>query len=73
MKPSIALFTGDPAGVGPELVARLLCDGSASRAANILLVGSRESIDEGMRIAGCSFKYAIGTPEAGRDYTSPCS
>jgi 4-hydroxythreonine-4-phosphate dehydrogenase len=71
VKPSIALFTGDPAGVGPELVARLLSDGSASRAANILLVGSRESIDEGMRIAGCSFKYAIGTPEAGRDHDQP--
>ena len=73
MKPSIALFTGDPAGVGPELVARLLSDGSASRAANILLVGSRESIDEGMRTAGCRFTYQVGEAATarGRDLDEP--
>jgi 4-hydroxy-L-threonine phosphate dehydrogenase PdxA len=27
----IALFTGDPASIGPELVARLLADGAAQR------------------------------------------
>ena len=33
VKPTIALFTGDPAGIGPELVAKLLADGAdAARA-----------------------------------------
>jgi len=42
-KPTIALFAGDPAGVGPELIARLLDDGTAAERADILLIGSRES------------------------------
>ena len=37
MKPTIALFTGDPAGIGPELVAKLLAEGTAQREADILL------------------------------------
>ncbi|HET7730857.1 MAG TPA: 4-hydroxythreonine-4-phosphate dehydrogenase PdxA [Usitatibacter sp.] len=72
MKPTIALFAGDPAGIGPELVARLLADGSAAREANVLLVGSRESIDAGMRTAGCRFAYDVGVPDAGaRDLERP--
>lgn len=51
MKPTIALFTGDPAGIGPELVARLLADGEAQRHADILLIGAREVVDGGMRAA----------------------
>jgi 4-hydroxythreonine-4-phosphate dehydrogenase len=65
MKPTIALFTGDPAGIGPELVARLLADGSAARRANIYLVGSRAVMDEGMRAAGCRFVYEEGEPRPG--------
>jgi 4-hydroxythreonine-4-phosphate dehydrogenase len=73
MKPTIALFTGDPAGIGPELIARLLADGSAARRANIYLVGSREGIEEGMRTAGCRFIYEEGVPDAkrARDFDTP--
>ena len=52
MKPRIALFAGDPAGIGPELVARLLADGSATRRADIRLIASRRVMAEGMRTAG---------------------
>ena len=51
MKPTIALFTGDPAGIGPELIARLLADGTAQQTADILLIGSRNVLDDGMRSA----------------------
>ena len=67
MKPTIALFAGDPAGVGPELVARLLADGSACRAANVLIIGSRESIEDGMRVAGSRFVYSVGNPTMARE------
>jgi 4-hydroxythreonine-4-phosphate dehydrogenase len=71
-KPTIALFAGDPAGVGPELVARLLSDGAAARRANIYVVGSREAVEEGMRVAGCRFVYEEGVahPEHG-DFDTP--
>ncbi len=71
-KPTIALFTGDPAGIGPELVARLLADGSVARRANVLLAGSREVVEEGMRVAGSRFDYEVGTGvTGGRDLERP--
>jgi 4-hydroxythreonine-4-phosphate dehydrogenase len=51
MKPTIALFAGDPAGIGPELVAKLLAQTSARDEANILLIGARSVIEDGKRAA----------------------
>ena len=41
MKPTIALFTGDPAGIGPELTEKLLADPATLARADILLIGQR--------------------------------
>jgi 4-hydroxythreonine-4-phosphate dehydrogenase len=60
MKPTIALFTGDPAGIGPELVAKLLADGAAQRAANVLVIGARSVMEDGMRAAGVQFAIERG-------------
>ena len=71
-KPTIALFAGDPAGIGPELVARLLSDGAASKRANVYVVGSREAVEEGMRVAGCRFVYEEEAPHPERgDFDTP--
>lgn len=40
-KPTIALFTGDPAGIGPELVEKLLLSPDISAQANIILLGQK--------------------------------
>jgi len=50
--PVVALTLGDPAGIGPELIARLLARPEAPQRANIVLVGDRWLWDEGQRIAG---------------------
>lgn len=72
MKPTIALFTGDPSGIGPELIARLLADGSAARDANVLLVGSREVLQDGMRIARKAFTFDEVIPHPGYgDFDKP--
>ena len=63
MKPTIALFAGDPAGIGPELIARLLADGSAAKLARIILIGSRPVLEEGMRTTGCRFSLDDGNVE----------
>ncbi len=42
-KPTIALFVGDPAGVGPELVSKLLADPLTYEKADIILLGNRAS------------------------------
>ena len=43
-QPTIALFTGDPAGIGPELVQKLLNHSTAQQAANIILIGQKNSV-----------------------------
>ncbi|HEX2011678.1 MAG TPA: 4-hydroxythreonine-4-phosphate dehydrogenase PdxA [Roseateles sp.] len=52
--PVVALTLGDPAGIGPELIARLLARGAALPAANVVLVGDPWLWAEGQRIAGVS-------------------
>ena len=59
-KSTIALFTGDPAGVGPELIARLLAEGSAAKQANILLISSRSVLQEAVQLTGAPFAFVGG-------------
>jgi 4-hydroxythreonine-4-phosphate dehydrogenase len=68
MKPTIALFTGDPAGIGPELVAKLLAQTSAAQDANVRLIGARSVIEDGMRAANVQVDVApllVDWPQAG--------
>jgi 4-hydroxythreonine-4-phosphate dehydrogenase len=51
-KPVVALTLGDPAGIGPELVARLLARQDTLAAANVVLVGDPWLWADGQRIAG---------------------
>ena len=47
MKPIIALAMGDPAGISPELTAKLLVlDGVASKA-RLVVIGDRRVLDQG--------------------------
>lgn len=62
-KPRIAVLLGDPAGIGPELVARLLAEPGVRDAAELLLIADRGELDEGMRIAGLRTPYTMaGSP-----------
>ncbi|MEO8345903.1 MAG: 4-hydroxythreonine-4-phosphate dehydrogenase PdxA [Betaproteobacteria bacterium] len=51
-RPTIALFTGDPAGIGPELVAKVLAAPSALPDARIVVIAQQAGWDEATRIAG---------------------
>jgi 4-hydroxythreonine-4-phosphate dehydrogenase len=51
-KPVVALAMGDPAGISPELTAKLVALDEARRAAHIVVIGDRRVFDEGARIAG---------------------
>jgi 4-hydroxythreonine-4-phosphate dehydrogenase len=50
--PVVALTLGDPAGIGPELIARLLGQTDATQHANTVLIGDPWLWAEGQRIAG---------------------
>lgn len=59
MKPRLAVVLGDPAGIGPELVAKLLANPENRAKADILLIADRDEVEEGMRIAGQRFEYRV--------------
>jgi 4-hydroxythreonine-4-phosphate dehydrogenase len=65
-RPRIVLTLGDPAGIGPELVARLLAEPANRQKAQVLLVADPDEVEEGMRIAGCRFPFRV-TSDAGRE------
>ncbi|MGE0800552.1 MAG: 4-hydroxythreonine-4-phosphate dehydrogenase PdxA [Lautropia sp.] len=59
-RPTVALFMGDPAGIGPELTVRLLADGQAARQADILVIGSRSALAQAARETGLPFDVTEG-------------
>jgi len=73
MKPTIALFTGDPAGIGPELSARLLAAPETARAANLLVITGRPVLEDAVSVTGRPFAFTSGEAESarGRDLDVP--
>jgi 4-hydroxythreonine-4-phosphate dehydrogenase len=51
-KPTVALTLGDPAGIGPELMAKLLARRDVLERAQVVLVGDPWLWEEGQAIAG---------------------
>jgi 4-hydroxythreonine-4-phosphate dehydrogenase len=51
-KPAVALTLGDPAGIGPELIAKLLSRPDVIDRAKVVLVGDTWLWEEGQAIAG---------------------
>ncbi|MEC7586317.1 MAG: 4-hydroxythreonine-4-phosphate dehydrogenase PdxA, partial [Pseudomonadota bacterium] len=52
MKPRIGIIPGDPGGIGPELIAKLLADSDVHEKADILLIGDRHLFEMGQTLAG---------------------
>jgi 4-hydroxythreonine-4-phosphate dehydrogenase len=60
MKPTVLVFAGDPAGIGSEVVVKLLADEEARAAAHIIVVGSRPLLAGAMQFAGASPRMQDG-------------
>ena len=43
--PTLALFTGDPAGIGPELVEKMLQNPTWQKQARVILIGQKDTIN----------------------------
>lgn len=69
-KPLLALTLGDPAGIGPELIARLLSRPDVTGAARILVIGDRGEFEQGMRVAGCRVDYVTTPSPEQADYSA---
>jgi len=62
--PTIALAMGDPAGISPELTAKLLANDEVRAAAQIVVFGDQRILAEGARIAGVSLDISVVGPDA---------
>jgi 4-hydroxythreonine-4-phosphate dehydrogenase len=51
-RPVIALAMGDPAGISPELTAKLVCLDEVRARARLVVIGDRRVFDEGAGVAG---------------------
>ena len=52
-KKNIAILLGDPSGIGPELISKLLSQKILNQA-NIILIGEKSILDKGNKITGNS-------------------
>jgi len=67
MKPMIAVTLGDPAGIGPEIIAKTLADPETYRICNPLVVGESHAMQMGIEVARQSLSInPIEEPEEAR-------
>jgi len=64
MRPTIALAMGDPAGISPELTARLLALDEVAAKARLVVIGDRRVLDDGARIAAVRLDLKNVSPDA---------
>ncbi len=57
-KTTIAMLLGDPAGIGPELISKLL-NNEMTNKANIVLIGERQVFENGNNITGISHNIDV--------------
>ena len=58
-KPLIAVTMGDPAGVGPEIVAKSLASEEVTDVADCVIVGDRKCMENAIRIVGADLKINV--------------
>jgi 4-hydroxythreonine-4-phosphate dehydrogenase len=74
-KPVVALTLGDPAGIGAELVARLLARPEMTAQGNVVLIGDPWLWEDGQKIAGvqvpCDAVAGLSEARSRRDTVRP--
>jgi len=61
--PIVALAMGDPAGISPELTAKLLALDEVRDAAGLIVVGDRRVLEDGARIANVALDLDYASPD----------
>ena len=64
--PTIALFTGDPAGIGPELVAKVLAKPAALPKARFVVIAQQVGLENAARDAGAALDLPAVTADTAR-------
>ncbi|MDH3910803.1 MAG: 4-hydroxythreonine-4-phosphate dehydrogenase PdxA [Rhodospirillales bacterium] len=71
MRPIVGLALGDPTGIGPELVAKLIAAEDVSAHASVLLVADRDELRRGAEIAGVDILVEEVSSLERADFASP--
>ena len=69
-KPTVALAMGDPAGISPELTAKLLALNDVREAARLVVIGDRRVLEDGARIAKVTLDMDVVAADAALPETS---
>ena len=67
-KPVIAVPIGDPAGVGPEIVAKALALPKVNDAANVIVIGDKKVMERAIGIVGADLTINVVEKAADGDY-----
>jgi 4-hydroxythreonine-4-phosphate dehydrogenase len=68
-KPRIAVAMGDPAGISPEIAAKLLASPSIREAAELVIFGDQRVLEAGAKVAGVPLDIdVVSGPEGFRHY-----
>ena len=68
-KPLIAVTMGDPAGIGPEIVARTIDDKEIFNIARCIVIGDRNIMEKAIQIVGADLKIHVTENPAEGDYS----
>ena len=58
-KPRIAMAMGDPAGISPEIAAKLLATDAVRNAADLVVFGDRRVLEAGAKVAGLALDIDV--------------
>ena len=67
-KTLIAVPLGDPAGIGPEIVARFIADKELFQITDCIVIGDRKVMENAIRITGEDLKVNVVAEPAEGDY-----
>lgn len=68
-KPIIAVTMGDPAGIGPEIVAKSIADKATYDVARCIVIGDKKVMEKAIKIVGADLKVNVVDSPADVDYS----
>lgn len=68
-KPIIAVTMGDPAGIGPEIVAKSIADKATYDVARCIVIGDKKVMEKAIKIVGADLKVNVVDSPADGDYS----
>ncbi|CDL42876.1 4-hydroxythreonine-4-phosphate dehydrogenase [Escherichia coli ISC41] len=69
-KPVLGIFLGEAAGIGPELVAKVVADGTVYKYCRPVLIGDARVLALGQKIAGVHFQWNVISDPTEADWTT---